>query len=314
MKIKTIHVNETFSMEETITACIGYFDGLHIGHQKLIEKVLNISKETNTKSALITFDPDPWAILKGLKNIPHITPMKHRMRIAEKMGIEYWIILDFSKTMADLSPEDFIEQILKPLHLHALVCGFDFHYGRKGEGTIEQLQKQTDFHVEVIDEVSSEHKKISSTCIEQLIMEGKMEKAASFMGRWYDIEGVVKGGSHVGHKHGFPTANLNLVNSYVIPKKGVYVGAVKVQNEWHRAMINVGNNPTYNYKNEVSIEAHILDFNENIYDEYVVFRFLSYIRDEQKFEDADALSEQLKKDLNTTKEYFIQGEESFLCD
>lgn len=314
MIIKTLHVNKAFSMEESITACIGYFDGLHIGHQKLIEKVLNISKHTNTKSALITFDPDPWVVIKGLTDIPHITPMKHRMRIAEKMGIEYWIILDFSKEMADLSPEEFIEKILKPLHLHTLVCGFDFTYGRKGEGSIEELKAQSDFQVAVIDEVSSEHKKISSTRIEQLLMEGKMEKAASFMGRWYDIEGVVKGGSHVGHKQGFPTANLHLLNAYVIPKKGVYIGGVKVKEKWHKAMINVGNNPTYNYKDRISIEAHILDFDETIYDEYVTFRFLSYIRDEHKFENTQALIDQLNKDLHTTREYFVQREESFLCD
>ena len=314
--MKEIHISlkQTPVVEEPLTACIGYFDGLHLGHQKLIEEVKQVAEKRNTRSALITFEPDPWGVIKGLREIAHITPMKQRMRIAEAMGIEYWIILDFSKEMADLTPQDFHERVLKPLHLDTLVCGYDFHYGRKGEGDARQLQSQQDFEVHIIDEVSSEHKKISSTRIEELIKEGSMEKAARFMGRWYDMEGSVKGGSRVGRKHGFPTANLHLFELYVMPKKGVYVGAVKVQGTWHKAMINVGNNPTYNYQEQLSIEAHLLDFDRDIYDEPVTFRFLSYIREEQKFHDADALHEQLKKDLAATHSYFMEGKESALCD
>ena len=253
-------------------------------------------------------------MIKGLQDIPHITPMKQRMRIAETLGIEYWIVLDFSKEMADLSPQEFHERVLKPLRLDTLVCGYDFHYGRKGEGDAQSLLAQTDFDVHVIDQVSSEHKKISSSRIEELIQEGDMEKAARFMGRWYDMEGSVKGGSHVGKKNGFPTANLRLKELYVMPKKGVYVGAVKVLGTWHKAMINVGNNPTYNYQETGSIEAHLLDFDQDIYELPVIFRFLSYIRKEQKFPDVRALGEQLKKDLATTRSYFEKGKESALCD
>ena len=195
-----------------------------------------------------------------------------------------------------------------------MVCGYDFHYGRKGEGDAQSLHEQTDFDVHVIDQVSSEHRKISSSRIEELIQEGDMEKAARFMGRWYDMEGSVKGGSHVGRKNGFPTANLRLQELYVMPKKGVYVGAVKVLGTWHRAMMNIGNNPTYNYQESGSIEAHLLDFDQDIYEEPVIFRFLSYIREERKFPDARALGEQLKKDLATTRSYFEKGKESALCD
>lgn len=302
------------TIQDPLTACIGYFDGLHLGHQKLIEEVFQVADETHTKRALITFDPDPWCIIKGLRDIAHITPMKQRMALAEKMGIEYWIILDFSKEMADLTPFEFHEQILKPLRLVTLVCGYDFTYGQKGMGTVDTLRQQQDFAVHVIDEVSSDHKKISSTRIEELIKDGQMEKAASFMGRWYDMEGHVKSGSRVGKKHGFPTANLQLSERYIMPKKGVYIGAVKVRDAWYMAMMNVGNNPTYNYQSQLSIEAHLLDFDADIYGESVVFRFLSYLRSEQKFSNAEALSEQLSKDLKSTRSYFTEGKECALCD
>ena len=314
MKVVHINLTGTAVIEEPLTACIGYFDGLHLGHQKLIEEVKRVAARRNTRCALITFDPDPWCVIRGLQDIAHITPMKQRMRIAEAMGIEYWIILDFSREMADLTPQDFHEKVLKPLRLDTLVCGYDFHYGRKGEGDAQSLHEQTDFDVHVIDQVSSEHRKISSSRIEELIQEGDMEKAARFMGRWYDMEGSVKGGSHVGRKNGFPTANLRLQELYVMPKKAVYVGAVKVLGKWHRAMMNVGNNPTYNYQEAGSIEAHLLDFDQDIYEEPVIFRFLSYIREERKFPDARALGEQLKKDLATTRSYFEKGKESALCD
>lgn len=314
MKVVHVKLHAAVCMREEITACIGYFDGLHLGHQKLIADVVALSKAHRSKPALITFEPDPWCVIKGLSDLPHITPMPQRMRIAQSLGIEYWIILDFDKEMADLTPQAFHEQVLYPLHLHTLVCGYDFHYGQKGAGNCETLKQQSYFQVHVIDEVSSEHKKISSTRIEGLLQEGNMEEAARFMGRWYEMEGVVKGGSHVGKKNGFPTANLACNGRYVMPHKGVYIGAVKVKERWHAAMMNVGNNPTYNYQDQISIEAHILNFDADIYGEAVSFRFFHYLRPERKFADANALAQQLTQDLATTAAYFTKEKENLLCD
>ena len=301
-------------MESEITACIGYFDGLHLGHQKLIEEVLSISKKNGTSPALITFEPDPWAVLKHLDAIPHITPMNQRMKIGEKLGIEHWIILHFDEEMAALAYDAFHTQVLGKLNLHTLVCGYDFHYAAKGMGSTKTLQEQSEFAVSIISEVSSEHKKISSTRIESLLKEGNVEKAARFMGRFYDMEGHVKSGSRVGRENGFPTANLKLDELYVMPKKGVYVGAVHVHGKWHQAILNIGNNPTYNYQKQLSIEAHILAFRQDIYGEPVIFRFCDYIREEKKFHNVQELSAQLKQDVQTALVYFEGREELLLCD
>ena len=316
MKVLHFNLHEKFQQpKEEITACIGYFDGLHLGHQKLINNVLELAEKTHTKTALITFSPDPWVVLKHLEDIPHITPMKHRIEIGEEMGLDYWIILHFDRELAHLSIEDFHKRVLNCLHLKTLVCGFDYHYGNKGAGDVQSLKKQDRFQVEVIDEVSSEDKKISSTRIEELLTSGNIEKANIFLGRPYEIRGTIRRGRSQGKKHGFPTANLEMSDHYLPLGGGVYIGEVYVKGKWHQAMINIGHNPTYNFQKEISIEAHILNFDEDIYGEQVRYRFLSFIREECKFSDADVLYKQLDKDLRTTMNYFKQrsGENATAC-
>lgn len=314
MKIRYFDLHENVHIDTMLTACIGYFDGLHLGHQKLIEEVCMLSERNATSPALITFEPDPWVILKHVTALPHLTTMKQRMQIGEKLGIKYWIILKFSEEMAALTYEQFHQEVLGKLHIHTLVCGFDFRYAVMGEGNIQTLQEQTICKISVISEVSSEHKKISSTRIEALIQEGKVEKAAQFMGRFYDMAGIVKSGNKVGGKHGFPTANLQLDDAYVIPHKGVYAGGVFVLGTWYQAIINIGNNPTYNYQEHVSIEAHLLDFHETIYGLPIIFRFCKFLRQEKKFRDIQELSLQLQQDEQTALAYFKGREELLLCD
>lgn len=314
MKIIHFNLHQPMCLLTPISACIGYFDGLHIGHQKLIEEVVRIAKNNNTATALITFSPDPWCVIKGLPIIGHITPMKKRIQIGETLGIQYWIIVAFDKEMAELSYDEFHKKVLQKLQLQTLVCGYDFHYAYKGEGTIATLQEQTYFDVSVVSKVSCEHEKISSTLIEHLIEAGDMKKTAQLLGRCYEMDGIVKGGNHVGHESGFPTANLECEEAYVIPKKGVYIGAVKVLEKWHRAIFNIGNNPTYNYQKELSIEAHILDFHEMIYGEPIRFRFIKYCREEKKFQDIQELSMQLELDEQRARTYFEGREELLLCD
>lgn len=312
MKVLHFNLHEKFKQpKEEITACIGYFDGLHLGHQKLIKKVMELASSDHTKKALITFSPDPWVVLKHLENIPHITPMKHRIELGEEMGLDYWIILHFDRELAHLSVEEFHERVLNCLHLKTLVCGFDYHYGNKGLGDVHTLKKQDVFQVEVIEEVSSDDKKISSTRIEELLTSGNIEKANEFLGRAYEIRGIIRKGRCQGRKHGFPTANLEVCDHYLPLGGGVYIGEVYVKGTWHQAMINIGHNPTYNFQKEISIEAHILNFDEDIYGEQVRYRFLSFIRAEKKFSDVNELCEQLRKDLHATKQYFKQGSDKY---
>lgn len=298
-----------------LTACIGYFDGLHIGHQRLIQHVLRIAKQNGTRPALITFEPDPWVVLKHInEEIPHLTPMQHRKEIGAQLGIEVWIILSFDETMAHIGYEAFHQQVLQPLMLHTLVCGYDFHYAIHGKGSIDTLRQQQLFHIDVVEEVREEQQKISSSHIEELIKTGDMEHSAHLLGRFYELRGTIGRGRQVGGKHGFATANLELHDAYCIPLKGVYIGCVYVLDAWHPAIINIGHNPTYNYQQQQSIEAHLLHFHAMIYDASVRFQFHKRIRGEQKFADIAALSAQLHADVETAELYFKKKGELSLCD
>lgn len=314
MKIQYFDLNKPTIFDEDITACIGYFDGLHLGHQKLISQVVAHAKADGSVPSLITFEPDPWTIIHHMEIIAHITPMEERIEIGERLGIRNWIILRFEEDMQSLRVEEFHERVLRALHIKTLVCGYDFHYGYHGLGDVDSLMEQHHFQVDVVKEVSSEHKKISSSRIEELIEEGNVEKAALFLGRYYTMRGYVKKGAQLGRKYGFPTANLQLKELYVLPKHGVYVGSVKVADVWYGAIINVGHNPTYNYQQQTSIEAHLLNFNDDLYGKNVVFRFCFFLRNECKFESPQKLVEQLEIDKQKAITYIEQRKEVVICD
>lgn len=287
-----------------LSACIGYFDGLHLGHQQLVSNAIHSAKEKQGQSALITFDPDPWQVLKNIDDIDHLTTMEERIEIGASLGIEKWIILEFTKELASLSPNAFLDEILIPMNIQTLVCGFDYHYGYRGQGNIETLKQQQAFEVKVISEVDYKGEKISSTRIEKAISQGDMELSEKLLGRSYSLCGNVVRGNHVGtNVLGFPTANLELSANYVIPQRGVYVGACLVKGQLIRSMINIGHNPTCNHRENLSIEAHLIDFNADLYGQSVTLYFYEKLRDEIKFKNADELIDQLNKDCLNTKNY-----------
>ena len=304
-----IHCNmdEFKTYDQPLAACIGYFDGIHKGHQKLIQTVLEICKETNCEPALITFEPDPWVVLKGIKDVCHITPMQHRMEIGEQLGIKKWIILDFDRRMAQISVNQFHDDILKKLQIKHLVCGHDFHYASKGSGSIETLSECPDFQLHVVEPVLDDTIRISSTLIEQAIQQGEMIECKRQMGRAFALRGVITKGNQVGRKYGYPTANLKVDDAYIMPKKGVYAGYVEYLNTYYPAIINVGHNPSFNYTLKTSIEAHIFDFNQDLYDQRCTFHFEAYLRGEVCFNGMDALAKQLKIDEQQAR-MILKGE------
>lgn len=309
--MKIYHSSMTNSPEipTRLHACIGYFDGLHQGHQRLIKAALKQARKKGGKAAMITFEPDPWATIQGITNIPHVTSMAQRIDIAEKLGVEVWIILDFTKEMSQLNVQEFHENILFPLPLETLVCGYDFHYAHLGKGDPITLANQDRYQVIVIDQVQCEHEKISSTRIEQCIMEGNIETCNMLLTRPYQMEGIIVHGLKNGRKMGFPTANLQPSIEYVMPKEGVYAGEVVIDDISYPAMINVGKNPTIGVHQENRIEAHLLDFHDTLYEKKVTFQFLSYLRKEQKFSGLDALCKQLSEDKQAVLSYFQQRKE-----
>lgn len=301
MRIIQIDVNKPIKIDRPIVACIGYFDGLHIGHQALINKTKEISKEKNLETALITFDPDPWVTLKGLDNVKHLTTMKQRINLAVHHGIRNIIILKFTKEMANLSFEDFSEKILGQCNIKNLVCGFDFKYGKNGEGNSLTLKASGLFDVTIIDSVNFNGEKISTTRIIECLNNGDIELANKLLGYNYEIQGKIIKGNQKGSKIGFPTANIQSETEYYLPKNGVYACYLKVLNKKYKAMVNIGHNPTFNFVKNISIEAHIIDFNHDIYGCNVSLEFVKFLRDEKKFNNIDNLILQLEQDLFNTK-------------
>ncbi len=290
-------------------ACIGYFDGMHLGHQRLVAETVKMAKEKHCESSLITFDPDPWAVVKGMKNIRHISTLRQRMNKAVSLGINNIVILHFTKEMSQLAPETFITDILGRLNLQGLVCGFDFHFGHMGKGDAKLLKEAAPYEIRVIEAVKDSNGKISSTRISKAIEEGDMSSVRSMVGEYYQMEGTVIHGRHQGTGIGFPTANLKYSDEYLMPKTGVYAGYAKVgRKTWH-AMINIGHNPTFNYKERLSVEAHLLGCDEDLYGSHMVLSFVKYIREEQKFKSRNNLIMQLEQDVRNIERILEDNEQ-----
>ncbi len=307
MEVLKLSLNDKLVDLNEVSCCIGYFDGLHLGHKALVDKTIDLACQLNCKSGIISFDPDPWVTIKKIQGIKHITTMEQRIKIAEKMNLDYFYILDFSEAMSALEPDAFLDFLVQNLNLKALVCGFDFHYGKAGKGNCSTLNQYADqkFIVECVDSVNDDHGKISSSRIVECIENGDLVQAHLLLDYPYTITGFVIHGNAKGKSElGFPTANVGFDAEFILPKLGVYAGLVTVKGNTYRSMINIGFNPTFNERKLVSIEAHILDFNQDIYGEAIQVEFYKYIRSEMKFSSINDLIEQLNKDLKEVNQVF----------
>lgn len=279
-------------------ACIGFFDGVHLGHQTLINKTIERAKELGVQSTLITFNPDPWSVLNNKSSVKHITPIKEKLNVLESLGLDETIVINFTKSFAGLAPEEFVNQVLIDLGIVELVVGEDFKFGKKGSGNVSYLKEQYEhaFTTHVMTIKKEEQNKIGSTQIIQSIIHGDLEKTSSMLGRYYTVSGFVIDGQKQGRKIGFPTANLDIVDEYVLPKPGVYAGYTQVDDRIFKSIINIGYNPTFNTRDEISVETHLLDFDEDIYQQVIHQSFVKRLRDELKFETIDELIKQMQDD------------------
>ena len=306
MRIVNVKLGEIRKQKNPVVACIGYFDGMHKGHQALVNATLEKAKELGVESGLITFDPDPWVTLREAKDVKHITPLQQRINIAVELGIKNIFILNFTKEMAALSPLDFIK-VLDSCNIKALICGFDYHYGQFGKGDIESLKRDADFEVVVIDAVSDNEGKISSTRITNLIEEGEVHKAEELLGYAYRVEGYVVHGNAKGRTIGYPTANVSVPSEYLEPKGGVYACFALIDGKKYKAMVNIGHNPTFNYTETMSLEAYILDFSGDLYDKRLKISFKYYLRPEKKFKYVGNLKMQLEQDEFAVRTLLREG-------
>jgi len=282
---------------------IGNFDGVHLGHQALFHNLIEKATALNGTSIAMTFEPHPIRVLKNNNHPPLITLYEQKVELIEKAGLDVLVCIPFTREFAAISAKEFVEDILvKRIGIKAITVGEDYTFGKNREGNLDLLKtlgNQFGFEVIVIDElhISKTHtEKISSTRIRELVMAGKVVESQKLLGRYYQIRGNVEIGRDRGGKLlGFPTANIKLYDE-LSPKIGVYAVTVECKGGKFKGVANIGYSPTFD-DHIFTVEAHILDFKENIYGQKIRVNFIDRLRDEKKFSNIAELSEQIKKDI-----------------
>jgi len=278
---------------------IGNFDGVHIGHQALIKKLIAESKKRNLTPSVMTFEPHPKEFFISENAPSRLTTLREKLEFFLNYGIEKVFVCAFNQKFSNISSEAFMGQILKEqLKVQLLIVGDDFRFGSKRQAGIEDLKKNA-FELFEIPEIDVNGKRVSSTRIRECLKEGRIQEVNQFLGRPYTISGKVVEGDKRGRQMGFPTANIHM--KHLRPAlTGVY--AVKLGNR--NGVANLGVRPTIAGTPKLLLEVHLLNFNEDIYGQHVQVTFLEKIRDEMKFENIDALIEQIKKDIAQATRYF----------
>ena len=294
MKIIDFYIDNTPANDKDLVLCLGFYDGLHLGHQHLINKALSEGYPVG----VMTFDLAP-AFLLGKKENYSLTSTFDKADFLEDMGVKFLYLMHFDKETLKVTKDEFIERVLKPLNPKKIFVGEDYKFGTGGEGDATYLSRF--FNVEVVPLQKVDNIKISSKKIRQFVEDGQMEKASALLGRPYRISGLVVEGGGNGRKINFPTANLELNYTYVFPKEGVYMGYAYFLNRKRKAMICVGTHPTIHQLLNPIIEVHIIDFNEVLYGREIYVDFVSYIRPVVEFPSLEDLREQLLKDEEKTK-------------
>ncbi len=305
--MKIFHGTDNANILRGTVLTLGVFDGLHLGHQKIMETVVNRAKSIGAIPTAITFDPHPRAVLYPENAPPLLQTLDQRLANFQVLGIEQAIVIRFSLEFADVDAEEFLQNTLhERLDAKEIYLGKGFAFGKNRGGNIELLRKMSDksgFYADEVDEVKLRGQRISSSKIRELLKHGKVNLVRRMLGRPYGIEGQIIRGDRRGHTIGFPTANLKPHNR-VIPKYGVYATANLIDGKWRKSITNVGVRPTFAGDKEPSIESYIFDFDGDLYGDVLRVRFLHRIRDEQKFAGIDELKAQIKKDTRTAQNYF----------
>lgn len=302
MKIYRLHYphdQQELNLKPSAVA-VGFFDGLHRGHEDVISRMEDIAEEKGLKKAVMTFDPHPSVVLSPKKQrTTYLTPLDIKLEMLEEKGIDYCFVINFSSALAGLEPDFFVQQYIVRMNVREVVAGFDFTYGKYGKGNIHTLSEYDAFNTTGIDKITEDGEKISTTRIREDLAKNDLEHANLILGRPYEVKGVVVQGEKRGRTIGFPTANIEPEYRYHLPGKGVYAVTLRLDNEEHlyKGVCNVGVKPTFHDNMErVSIEVHLFDFERSIYGENVTVYWHHFIRREQKFSGIEELTAQIAKD------------------
>ena len=303
--MEVIHGLEKFpSFSDHSIVAIGNFDGIHLGHHKILQCLEKKAKEYGLFSLVLTFFPHPGKIL-GKNGIKMIQSLNQRIEKIKKYDIQALLVLSFDEQFASLTGQDFIQKIvLNTFKAAAVIVGENFHFGKKREGDVSllhRLSSRFNFRICSVPSVVENGEIVSSSLIRRLLQEGKIKKANRLLGRSYEIDGEVTKGKSRGKILGFPTANIETEND-IIPQ-GVFITQTRIGSKIYQSMSNIGKQPTFN-QHDLNIESHIIDFEGDLYGKRIGIYFLQKIRDEIKFSSPDELTGQLEKDLETTQSYF----------
>lgn len=297
--------------DQSSVLTIGTFDGVHIGHQKIIQRLNEIKSKPFERSMILTFYPHPRRVLDQSNDIKMLTTMDEKTHLLKKFGLDDLIIEPFTKEFSRRSALDFVRDILvRQLHLKQLVIGYDHHFGKNREGNFEQLTEfgeLYDFTVEKISAQEIESVSVSSTKIRKAIESGDMSTANKYLGYNYLLTGEIIKGQGIGRKINFPTVNLSIPEDFkLIPKKGVYVVLAHFNEESNFGIMNIGFRPTVGGKGQ-TIEIHLLDYYGDLYGSKMQIEVLTRLRDEKKFESIENLAEQISKDEKSARNWLMNN-------
>ena len=304
MQIHNIQLDSQLSIAN-INLAIGNFDGVHLGHQKIIDELIEYSKIKNCSSAILSFKPHPRQFFSDEYRNFQIITEEEKIYLLDKQGIDHYFSLLFNENIASMSPKDFITKILvEKLHSKHLIVGYDFKFGKDRKGNASLLQEQSkilEFDMNIIQPITSNYNAVaySSSLIREFIKDGNMEKANLFLGRNWSMQGTVIKGNKRASAMNFPTANL-VPGELIHPKKGVYAIRARYLDKWSNGIANFGARPTVDGK-KLLLEAHLFEFNQNIYGKELTVEFLTFIREEKKFDNFALLTEQIQKDIQLAK-------------
>ena len=294
------------SLESHSVVSVGVFDGVHLGHQRLLHELLEMASELQGVPTVITFGNHPDQLLKG-QAPPLLVSVPHRLRLLRRAGVQRLALLDFEPRLRELSAADFAAEILVDnLRAKGLLLGFDSALGNNREGTparFEELGKTLDFTVREGQPFTVDGQPVSSTAIRTAITAGDLALAQRYLGRWPSTFGQVVPGDGRGHELGFPTANI-LTQTPVLPPIGVYAVEVLLEGEIHPGVANLGVHPTFQQRPEPVLEVHLLDYEGDLYDSSLEVCFLSWLRAEQRFENQAQLRDQISKDIAKARDVF----------
>ena len=305
--MKVFHSSSDFKSNKKTIVTIGTFDGVHIGHKKIIDKIVNQCKTDNLESVILTFFPHPRMILNKNSDIKMLNSIAEKCELLANNGIQNLVIQKFSKQFSELSAEDFVVEILiNNLNIQKIIIGHDHRFGKNRSANIDDLiifGEKYNFEVEQISAKEIDEVAVSSTKIRNALLDGKITLANQYLGYSYSLSGKVVKGKQLGRTIGFPTANIEIAENYkLIPKNGVYVVESFIDNKIVFGIMNIGIKPTFENE-QLSIEVYFLDFDADLYNREIKVSILEFIRNEQKFDSLDLLKNQIEKDKLFAIEY-----------